>query len=117
MGLMESLPEFELTLNKALDDLYTVQLETCRAEHRLAKARDPELFNELMSIFLAYKSKYRWAEDIPLMMEKYFFDVLPSLRRHQTEFFYKNLNVTMLSDSKQSARNHEKSFFSLVGSS
>ncbi len=70
-----------------------------------------------MNIFLTYKHKYRWAEDIPRMMEKYFFEVLPSLRRQQTEFLYKNLTMTMLMDSKQPIRNYEKSFFSIVGSS
>ena len=70
-----------------------------------------------MSIFLVYKSKYRWAEDIPRMMEKHFFEVLPSLRRQQIEFLYKNLNMTMLAANKQSTRNHEQSFFNLVGES
>lgn len=68
MGLSESLPEFELVLYKSLDELYSVELESCRAQHRLTKRRDPALFQELMSIFLVYKTRYRWAEDIPRMM-------------------------------------------------
>jgi hypothetical protein len=59
-----------------------------------------------MEIFSEYKDKYRWAEDIPLMMQKYFVNVLPSLRNHQIEFFYKALNVTMLSDCKQPKKDH-----------